>query len=85
MEIRFFTPKKNNAVRKLEKAQAPYLKILEDNGFGVYIKKDFYVPIPCYFDDTHFPLDLYDPKIDDKVTFNNYDELKTFTLQLSNR
>lgn len=71
----FLISKSTDEELKLADVQKPILEKLDELGFGVYIEKDLYLPIPMFFKDDHFPVDLYDSHIDGKITVQNWNEL----------
>ena len=64
---------KNESI--LMKEQEPVLQKLDELGYGLYIEKDFYMPLPAYLEEEHFPFDLCQLDTEEKVVVQNWDEL----------
>ena len=72
---KFSVRKTTESESVLMKEQEPVLKKLDELGYGLYIEKDFYMPIPAYLEEEHFPLDLCYYGTEEKVVVQNWDEL----------
>lgn len=69
--------------KKLETLQKPYLEKLEQLGYGLHIEKKFIMPLPIYFKQDNFPVDLYNCIKKSKHKFNTWNELVDYINSLN--